>query len=78
MERERIKDFIVNYINEKYSMLNVDVQFDSLKRVMDSLDMLEMLMVIEQKFNISMDDEDVQNWKTLDDVIIDVERYMNK
>lgn len=78
MEREQIKDFIVNYINEKYSMLNVDVQFDSLKRVMDSLDMLEMLMVIEQKFNISMDDEDVQNWKTLDDVIIDVERYMNK
>lgn len=78
MEREYIKDFIVNYINEKYSMLNIDVQFDSLKRVMDSLDMLEMLMVIEQKFNISMDDEDVQNWKTLDDVIIDVERYMNK
>lgn len=78
MEREQIKDFIVNYINEKYSMLNIDVQFDSLKRVMDSLDMLEMLMVIEQKFNISMDDEDVQNWKTLDDVIIDVERYMNK
>ena len=78
MEREQIKDFIVNYINEKYSMLNIDVQFDSLKRVMDSLDMLEMLMVIEQKFNISMDDEDVQNWKTLDDIIIDVERYMNK
>jgi len=36
---------------------------------MDSLDELEMIMVIEEEFNIEIPDEDLKAWETLNDAI---------
>jgi acyl carrier protein len=35
----------------------------------DSLDQVELAMVIEDKFNIEITDEDVDRWKTAGDVL---------
>ncbi|MCI5797486.1 MAG: acyl carrier protein [Firmicutes bacterium] len=35
----------------------------------DSLDMVEMLMLVEEEFGISIPDEDAMNLKTVDDII---------
>lgn len=41
----------------------------------DSLDMVELVMAIEEEFNIEIPDEDVEDgkWKTVDSVILYVE-----
>ena len=35
----------------------------------DSLDVVELIMAFEDEFNISLPDEDVQNMKTIGDII---------
>ncbi len=35
----------------------------------DSLDVVELIMAIESEFNISVEDEDVENIKTVGDVV---------
>lgn len=35
----------------------------------DSLDMVEMLMLVEEEFGISIPDEDAMNLKTVEDIV---------
>ena len=35
----------------------------------DSLDVVEMLMAIEDEFNIEIPDEEIENFKTVNDVV---------
>ena len=70
--QNKVKEFIVNYISTNYHADVKEIEREPLKRFIDSLDALEMLMCIEKEFNISIEDELSQEWKTLDDVIRDV------
>jgi len=40
----------------------------------DSLDVVELIMAFEDEFNVSLPDEDVQNMKTIGDIV----NYINK
>lgn len=39
----------------------------------DSLDMVELMMSVEEEFNITINDSDAQNFKTIGDVIAYIE-----
>ena len=39
----------------------------------DSLDMVELMMSVEEEFNITINDSDVQNFKTIGDVVAYIE-----
>lgn len=39
----------------------------------DSLDVVELIMAFEDEFNVSLPDEDVQNMKTIGDIV----KYIN-
>jgi len=43
----------------------------------DSLDIVEMLMGIEDNFDIKVADEDAQNFKTVGDVVVYIEEKSN-
>ncbi len=45
---------------------------------LDDIDFVEFLMEIENKFNISIDDEKAARWKILQDVVLDVEKCVSK
>ena len=42
----------------------------------DSLDIVELIMAIEQEFEISIDDEKIENVKTVGDVVTQIEALM--
>ena len=42
----------------------------------DSLDMVEMLMLVEEEFGISIPDEDAMNLKTVEDIVKYIEEHL--
>jgi len=44
----------------------------------DSLDNVEMLMEVEDAFDLSISDEDAGKWKTLGDIVEYVEEQLKK
>ena len=42
----------------------------------DSLDIVELIMAIEQEFEISIDDEKIENVKTVGDVVNQIEALL--
>jgi len=44
----------------------------------DSLDNVEMLMEVEDAFDLSIPDEDAEKWKTLGDIVEYVEEQLKK
>ena len=44
----------------------------------DDLDVVELTMELEDKFQITIPDEDVEKWKTVGDVIDSVEQRLTK
>jgi len=68
-----MKNTIENLKNELSKSFNGDldeIQADTiLKEIVDSLDMLDFYMNIEELNNISIPDEDIEKLKTLNDFI---------
>ncbi|MBQ3824495.1 MAG: acyl carrier protein [Clostridia bacterium] len=42
----------------------------------DSLDIVELIMTLEQTFNVSVNDEEVENVKTVGDVVSHIEKLI--
>jgi acyl carrier protein len=42
----------------------------------DSLDLLELVMTLEDKFSIHVEDSVAGNWRTVDDIIKEVEKCL--
>ncbi len=61
---------LISMAAERFGMekmsLSANTTFEELN--IDSLDMVELLMGIEDEFDITVDDEDVENFTTLGDV----------
>ena len=61
---------LISMAAERFGMEKMDLSanttFEELN--IDSLDMVELLMGIEDEFEITVDDEDVENFTTLGDV----------
>lgn len=68
---ERIKQLMAEHLTYSGSWSQVDEDYPLLaKHVIDSLGMLKLVSLIEEEFDIEIDDDDVVpgNWKTIRDI----------
>ena len=72
---EKIAALIADQFGIEASNITKDTSFtDDLSA--DSLDIVELIMAIEQEFDISVNDEDVENVKTVGDVVSHIEKLV--
>ena len=73
---QRIRQLMVENLTYGGSWSEVDEDYPLLaKHVIDSLGMLKLVSLIEEEFDVEIDDDDVvpDNWKTIKDVAALVE-----
>jgi acyl carrier protein len=72
----KIKDLIEKNLTWSGSWSDVDEDYPLLaKQVIDSLGMLKLVSVIEEEFDVEIDDDDIvpDNWRTIRDIAALVE-----
>jgi len=76
MERSEIQDKVLDVIAEQLGIRGIVPPEDNLRDDLgaDSLDIVEMVMGLEEKFNIEIPDEDGDKVKTVSDVVDLVEK----
>ena len=72
MEFEKLKKIIVDVLNVDENEITMDTTFiDDLGA--DSLDVFQIIMGIEEEFDIEIPDEAVENIKTVGDIVSYIE-----
>lgn len=77
-----IKKGVFEVIAEQFQLPVEEIKEDLSLRdengvVMDELDAIELVMALEDKFNLVLDDSEAENWETVSDVLKFVEEKMN-
>ena len=73
MVKERVIEIIADQLGRETSEITEQTSMsDDLGA--DSLDAVEVIMAIEEEYNLEIDDEDAMNFKTVQDVIDYVEK----
>lgn len=72
---EQIIEIMESEVDTKFDNVDENTTFDELQ--LDSLDMVEIIMAIEEKFDIEISDEDGDNIKCIGDAVKYVEDKMN-
>lgn len=72
MTNPTLQRIISEHLGVAAEQVTSDASFESLGA--DSLDTVELAMVIEQKFDVIIEDEAVESWKTVGDV----DAYLSK
>ena len=68
MISEKVVDMLASQLNLEKAKLVPDARLiEDLGA--DSLDMVEMLMLVEEEFGISIPDDDAMNLKTVEDIV---------
>ena len=68
MELEKLKEIIADVLNVEVNDITEDTTFvDDLGA--DSLDIFQIIMGIEETFDIEIPDEEIENFKTVNDVV---------
>lgn len=67
--RKRVRETVCAQYGVKDTDFNDDCNFDERPFESDSLDKVELLMAIEEEFNIAIDDNIENSWATVQDVI---------
>ena len=74
MKFEEVKEIMVDTLGCDETKISMEaVLADDLK--IDSLDAVELVMVIEEKYGIKIPDEELSNMKTVADVVCAIEKY---
>ena len=74
MKFEEVKEIMVDTLGCDETKISMEaVLADDLK--IDSLDAVELVMVIEEKYGIKIPDEELSNMKTVADVVYAIEIY---
>lgn len=71
---EKVKELIVEKLNVKADKVTMDARLvEDLEA--DSLDAVEVIMELEEEFNISIDDDAAQSIKTVGDIVRYIEEH---
>lgn len=65
-EEERVREILAEKLGIKEHQLAPDLRLDAL--VLDSLDILELVVALEEEFDITLDDERFGSCETLSEV----------
>ena len=68
MELEQIKTILAEQFSMSEDDINMDTSFTE-DIGADSLDLVELVMALEQEFDIEIDDDQVENIKTVGDAV---------
>jgi acyl carrier protein len=68
---ERIKDVMNRELEQNFDHIDMDTSFEELQ--LDSLDLLELIMAMEEEFNIDISEDDADNMKSIGDAVNYVE-----
>lgn len=60
---EKIKDIVAEQLGVEEEDINEDTSFDDLNA--DSLDIVELIMALEEEFDLEIPDEDAENLTTV-------------
>ena len=68
MEFERIKEIISEQLGVSEDSIKMETSFiDDLGA--DSLDLVELIMALEEEFDVEMPDDEIENIKTVSDAV---------
>ena len=68
MEFEKLKEIIADVLNVDEDEITMDTTFvDDLGA--DSLDLVDLVMSVEEEFGVKVADEDLENIKTVGDIV---------
>lgn len=74
MKFDEVKELMVETLGCDEEKIAMEASLaDDLK--IDSLDAVELVMSIEEKYGIKIPDEELANMKTVADVIVTIEKY---
>ena len=68
MSFEKIRDIIVEQLNVEPSMVTMDTNLMKDLEA-DSLDVVEIIMAIEEEFDIEIPDEEAENFQVVSDLV---------
>jgi acyl carrier protein len=63
----KIKQIIVDQLEVGLEKLNMDTTFEDIDA--DSLDIVELVMALEEEFDLEISDQEIENIKTIGDVV---------
>ena len=72
MVLDQIKEILKDTMDIDESKITLDAK---LKEDLDSLDSVELIMSAEEEFGIEIPDEDVMNFKTVNDIVNYIEEH---
>ena len=72
MVLDQIKKILVETMDIEEEKITLDAK---LKDDLDSLDSVELIMSAEEEFGIEIPDEDVMNFKTVNDIVNYIEEH---
>lgn len=77
MTIDKVKEMLANQLNVEVNKINENSKIiEDLGA--DSLDMIEMLMALEEEFNISVPDDKAEGLKTVGDIAKFIDENTNK
>ncbi|MEE1184646.1 MAG: acyl carrier protein [Acutalibacteraceae bacterium] len=65
---EKIKKILADQLDAEESQMTMETKIEE-DLSADSLDVVELLMSIEDEFNVEIPDEEIENLKTIGDVV---------
>ena len=75
MEFEKIRDIISEVLNINKDQIEADTKFLDLGA--DSLDLVQIVMEIEETFQITIDDSQLENILTVQDAVEEIKKSIN-
>ena len=71
---EKIRDLIVEEVGVDEEQVTMDASFKNVLNI-DSLDLFEMVMTLEEEFDVEIPSEDLENIDTVGDLIQYIESH---
>lgn len=70
---EKIFDIIVDQFNVEKDSISVETSFKNDLNA-DSLDLVELIMALEDEFDLELEDENIEDINTINDVIVHIDK----
>ena len=68
MEFEKIRDFLVEQLGIDEDAITMDASFED-DLGADSLDLVELVMALEEEYDVEIDDDEAERLKTVGDAV---------
>lgn len=70
---EKIFEIIVNQFNVDRASISLETSFKNDLNA-DSLDLVELIMALEDEFDLELEDENIDDINTVNDVIVNIDK----